>query len=98
MRTAPGVIVARELAVIRRAFERAARAVEQAADPEAGFTAADQLVTALRDLAKDEGMNLVARAAARLRTARRYSLAELARAVDVSKSMAAYWDRRARKG
>jgi hypothetical protein len=99
MRTAPAAAVARELAVIRRAYERAVRAIE-AAEPEAGFAAADQLAAGMRELYDGPGgaARVVARAAERLRETRRYSLAQLAEAVNVSKSMAAHWSRRAREG
>jgi hypothetical protein len=91
--------VTRELGTIRRAYERAVRVIRQAPDPEAAFRAAHQLTTGMRELydGPDGATSVVAKAAVRLRKARSYSLAELARVVDVSKSMAAYWDRRARK-
>jgi DNA-binding transcriptional regulator YiaG len=98
MRSPPEEAVSRELAVIRRAYQRAERAILHTRQPEDGFKAADTLARELRELYETEAARLVARAAARLRASRRYSLAELARAVNVSKSMAAYWDRRARGG
>jgi hypothetical protein len=99
MRAAPGATVTRELATIRRAYQRAVQAIAEARDPEAAFRAAHQLTTGMRELydGANGATGVVAKAALRLRQARRYSLAELARVVDVSKSMAAYWDRRARQ-
>jgi DNA-binding transcriptional regulator YiaG len=98
MRIPPEQAITQELQVMRRAYQRAERAILRAQQPEEGFKAADLLARELRELYEDQAARLVARAAARLRATRRYSLAELARAVNVSKSMAAYWDRRAREG
>jgi DNA-binding transcriptional regulator YiaG len=94
----PGPAVSRSLERIRRAYDQAAAAIERATEPEDAFAAADALARDLRELYDDQATRLVARKAAELREARRYSLAELARAANVSKSMAAHWDRRARKG
>jgi DNA-binding transcriptional regulator YiaG len=100
MRTPPEAAVTRELENIHRAYQRATRAILRARDPEVAFRAAHQLSTGMRELydGPDGATRVVAQAALRLREARRYSLAELARVVNVSKSMAAYWDRRAREG
>jgi hypothetical protein len=98
MSVPPGRVLARELAVIRRAYQRIERAILHTREPEAGFRAADQLARELRELYEEQATRLVARAAARLRQQRRWSLAELAKAVDVSKSMANYWHRRSREG
>jgi DNA-binding transcriptional regulator YiaG len=95
-RIPPDQAATRELAAIQRAYQRAAAAIDRADSPEQAFKAADLLARELRELYEHDAARLVARAAARLRSTRRYSLAELAKAVNVSKSMAAHWDRRAR--
>jgi hypothetical protein len=98
MRTPPEQAIDRELAVIGRAYQRAERAIMQARDVEGAFRAADQLAGNLRVLYDTGATRLVSRSAMRLREARRYSLVELARAVNVSKQRASQWAAREQEG
>lgn len=98
MRNPPEQTVNRELAVIRRAYQRAERAILRAREPEAGFHAADQLANGIRALYDQQATRLVSRSAMRLRAARRYSLVELARVVNVSKQRASQWAAREQEG
>lgn len=86
----------RALAAIRRNYDQAASKIETSRNPERAFAAADELARGIRELYDTKATRLVSRMAMRLREARRYSLVELARAVNVSKQRASQWASRER--